>query len=177
MTPGLSRRRLLAGLAAGVAGGLGAGLPRTAYAHRAHVSLTRVLANPAVGTWEFVHSIHIHDAVTALAAWLPGEEPNPAGDRARARVALEVERRLRWTGPDGAALMPTMVGAELAGDDLIVYQEMPAPKVSGTYAVDCSLLHDVFADQTNVLQFGVVQPPQTARLDARRTRASFDWSP
>ena len=177
MTPSVPRRRVLTALAAG-AGALAVGsLSRPAWAHRAHVSLTRVLGNPRAGTWEFLHSIHIHDAITALGAWLPGEEPNPASERARARIALEVERRFAWTGPDGKPLAPTMVGAELAGDDLMVYQELPAPRAAGEYSVSCSLLHEMFADQQNVVQFAVVTPPVVARLDAKRSRASFSWTP
>ncbi|MFN7271090.1 MAG: DUF6702 family protein, partial [Gammaproteobacteria bacterium] len=66
MTPSVPRRRVLTALAAG-AGALAVGsLSRPAWAHRAHVSLTRVLGNPRAGTWEFLHSIHIHDAITAL---------------------------------------------------------------------------------------------------------------
>jgi hypothetical protein len=177
VTPDLPRRRLLAGLAAGAGVMSVAGASRTAWAHRAHVSLTRVRANPRAGTWEFLHSIHIHDAITALALWLPGEEPNPASDRARARVALEVERRFAWTGPGGEPLAPVMVGAELAGDDLVVYQELPAPAAAGEYGVTCGLLHEVFADQQNVVQFAVVTPPVVARLDAKRDRAAFRWTP
>jgi hypothetical protein len=170
----LQRRRLLGGLAAGAA--LSAvGAP--ALAHRAHVTLTRVLANARAGTWEFIHSVHIHDAITALSAWLPGEDPNPATDRARARLALEVERRMAWSGPDGTRLAPQMVGAELAGDDVAVYQEMPAPRAAGDYRLACTLLHDVFGDQRNTVQFSVVDPPIVARLDAKRTQASFRWTP
>ncbi|MFM7709159.1 MAG: DUF6702 family protein [Gammaproteobacteria bacterium] len=168
---------MVAALAAGAGVIAFGGASRPVEAHRAHVSLTRVLANPRTGTWEFQHSIHTHDTITALTAWLPGEEPNPASDRARARVALEVERRISWTGPDGRTLAPIMVGAELAGDDIVVYQELPAPRVSGAYSVTCELLHGIFADQRNVVQFGVVTPPVVARLDARRNRASFDWRP
>ena len=177
MTTVFPRRRVLAALAAGAGVMASGGFPRPAWAHRAHVTLTRVLANPRAGTWEFLHSVHIHDAITALAAWLPGEEPNPASDRARARVALEVERRFAWTGPDGKPLAPTMVGAELAGDDLVVYQELSAPALAGDYSVSCDLLHEVFADQQNVVQFAVVTPPAVARLDAKRGRAAFRWAP
>ncbi len=177
MTPRLPRRRVVAALAAGVGAMAIGGWSRRAWAHRSHVSLTRVLANPRAGTWEFLHSIHIHDAIVALPKWLPGEEPNPASDRARARIALEVERRFTWTGPDGGPLSPTMVGAELSGDDVVVYQELPAPRAGGDYTVACGLLHEVFADQQNVVQFGVVTPPVVARLDAKRSRASFRWAP
>lgn len=177
MTPVVPRRRVLAALAAGAGALAVGGASRPAWAHRAHVSLTRVLANPRAGTWELLHSIHIHDAITALALWLPGEEPNPASDRARARVALEVERRFAWTGPGGEPLAPVMVGAELAGDDLVVYQEWPAPRAAGEYSVSCSLLHEVFADQRNVVQFAVLSPPVVARLDAKRDRAAFRWTP
>jgi hypothetical protein len=170
------RRRLLRQLACGVAAlGLGAAM-RPAQAHRAHVSLTRVLANPRAGTWEIVHSVHTHDAITALAAWLPGEDPNPASDRARARIALEVERRVLWSAPDGKPLQPRMVGAELAGDDVVVYQELTAPSAEGEYAVACTLLQDIFADQQNVVQFAVIKPPVVARLSAALTRARFRYA-
>ncbi|MFM7625035.1 MAG: DUF6702 family protein, partial [Gammaproteobacteria bacterium] len=92
MRSAVPRRRVVAALAAGAGVIAFGGASRPVEAHRAHVSLTRVLANPRTGTWEFQHSIHTHDTITALTAWLPGEEPNPASDRARARVALEVER-------------------------------------------------------------------------------------
>ena len=177
MTPRLPRRRVVAALAAGVGAMAIGGWSRRAWAHRSHVSLTRVLANPRAGTWEFLHSIHIHDAIVALPKWLPGEEPNPASDRARARIALEVERRFTWTGPDGRPLVPTMVGAELSGDDVAVYQELPAPRAPGVYSVACDLLQEVFPDQQNVVQFAVVTPPVVARLDAKRRRATFDWAP
>ena len=177
MTARVPRRRLIAALAAGVGALALGGGSRPAWAHRAHVSLTRVLPNPRAGTWEFVHAIHIHDAITALPAWLPGEEPNPASDRARARIALEVERRFTWTGPDGKPLLPTMVGAELSGDDVAVYQELPAPRAPGVYSVSCDLLQEVFPDQQNVVQFAVVTPPVVARLDAKRRRATFSWAP
>jgi hypothetical protein len=35
----------------------------------------------------------------------------------------------------------------------------------------------MFADQQNVVQFAVVTPPVVARLDAKRSRASFSWTP
>lgn len=165
---------MLRGIAAAGLAVVGGALARPAEAHRSHVSLTRVLANAQAGTWEFSHALHLHDVIVALSAWLPGEDPNPASDRARARVALEVERKLRWTGPDGAALSPSMVGAELAGDELVVYQEIAAPTAAGAYSVECTLLQDIFADQANVVLFGVSQPSQTVRLGARSTRASFD---
>ena len=169
-----SRRDLLRGLTAAGLAVMGGSLSRPAEAHRSHVSLTRVLGNTQAGTWEFSHALHLHDVIVALSLWLPGEDPNPAGDRARGRVALEVERRMRWTGPDGAALPLAMVGAELAGDELVVYQEIAAPTARGTYKVECTLLQDIFADQTNVILFGVSQPSQTSRLSAQSTRASFD---
>lgn len=177
MTRSVSRRTVCATLAVGTVTAALALWPRGAAAHRAHVSLTRVLANPPAGTWEFVHSIHIHDAIRALAVWSPDEDPNPAAARARARIALEVERRIAWTMPDGRKLAPMMVGAELSGDDVLVYQESPAPAAAGEYTVECTLLHDVFADQRNMVQFGVIDPPVVARLDAKRRSASFRINP
>lgn len=169
-----SRREMLRRLAAAGVAVAGGALTEPAQAHRLHVSLTRVLANTQAGTWEFSHALHQHDVIAALSVWLPGEDPNPAADRARARVALEVERRVRWTGPDGSALALSMAGAELAGDEVVVYQEIAAPGAPGTYSVECTLLQEIFVDQANMVLFGVSQPSRTVRLSARSTRASFE---
>ena len=56
----VSRRALLA--AAGAAGLVVLGGARQALAHRAHVILTRLSRNPRTARWEFVHTLHQHDA-------------------------------------------------------------------------------------------------------------------
>lgn len=149
-------------------------LPRPGFAHRAHVTLSQLAANPTSGQWEFAHAIHYHDALRLLAlrGSKPGAQPgNPAGN---ALLALEVERGFRWYGPDGTVLRPATVGAELAGDNVVVYQEMPAPNQRGSFAVECTLMQDVFADQINNVSIEFSKPFALLRLSRQTSRAEFE---
>ncbi|NBP08296.1 MAG: hypothetical protein EBU76_07485, partial [Gammaproteobacteria bacterium] len=102
---------------------------RVAVAHRTHVSLTRVTPNPRSGRWEIIHAVHYHDALKLLAARGVSDDTQPASVAGRARVALEVERGFLWRAGDGSSLQLFTVGAELEGDNVLVYQELqPPPK-------------------------------------------------
>jgi len=86
---------VLTALAAG-AGALAVGsLSRPAWAHRAHVSLTRVLGNPRAGTWEFLHSIHIHDAITVDGMPTIDYSPDNAGNILISRLTERILAGLR----------------------------------------------------------------------------------
>lgn len=175
MTSDLSRRQWLQGGAAILAVAAFARAP-TALAHRAHVTLTQLAAHPTNGRWEFAHAIHHHDALQLLAlrgAKAAAQPGNPAGN---AVIALEVERGFRWFGADGSLLRPTTVGAELAGDNVVVYQEMPAPALPGRFVVEATLLHDVFADQRNNVSIEFSRPYTLLRLTRQAKRAEFEVS-
>jgi hypothetical protein len=174
---GLSRRRALAGLVL-LPAALGAvALSPIARAHRARVSLTRLLANPAADTWEFVTTLHLHDASVALRRLGAAVPSDPASPQGQARLALEVERTMLWYAPDAAALRPTVEGSEILGNDLVIYQSLPRPQASGEYAVESRLLHAVYPDMANSVQIDVVDPPRLERLTSARPRAVFEWSP
>jgi hypothetical protein len=149
--------------------------PRDALAHRAHVTLTQLSANPVNGNWEWVHAIHHHDALRVLALRGAPPDAKPGTPAGNARIALEIDNGFLWLAPDGAALRPATVGAELAGDNVLVYQEMSAPKLRGTFTVECSLLQEVFAEQANNVSIEFVKPYALLKLSRRARRASFDY--
>ena len=149
--------------------------PREALAHRAHVTLTQLSANPASGHWEWVHAIHHHDALRVLALRGAAKDAKPGNPAGNARIALEIENGFLWLSPDGTPLRPATVGAELAGDNVLVYQEMPAPKLRGTFTVECSLLQDVFAEQANNVSVEFDKPHSLLRLSRQVRRASFEY--
>ena len=172
-----TRRSLLAGLGSlSIVSVLGAG-NRAAWAHRARVSLTRVIPNRDAGTWEFITTLHLHDAEVAIAT-LTGDASaaatSPAG---QARLMLELERTLTWTAPDGQLLRLAAEGAEILGNDLALYQSLPAPRQAGGYSVEGRFLHAVYAGMVNTVQWDGMRPSRIERLTAMRPRASFDWSP
>lgn len=146
----------------------------SALAHRAHVTLTQLTAHPTTGQWELTHAIHYHDALRLLA--LRGAKPGvqPGSPTGNALIALEVERGFRWFDADGKALLPVTVGAELSGDNVIVYQEMPAPARPGRHAVEATLLQDVFAEQQNNISVEFRRPYTLLRLSRQTKRGEFE---
>lgn len=144
------------------------------HAHRAHVTLTSVTKNPATGNWEFVHAVHYHDALRLLAARGVPDAVQPSSIEGRARIALELERGFRWFAPNGQTLQPKTVGAELSGDNVVVYQELTVAAPVGRYTVESSFMHDVFAEQINNVVIEFEKPYPTLRLSRGKPRASFE---
>ena len=146
---------------------------RPAAAHRSHVTLSRLSANPRAGTWELAHAIHYHDAARVLALRAPGRGLDPASTEGRARLALEVESAFRVQDPSGSRLPWQMVGAELAGDGVAIYQEVPAPTARGRFVVESRLLHDIFPDQVNNVSVELARPGIALRLTVASPEGSF----
>ena len=167
----VQRRWVLSAVALGTIGGLA---PRVALAHRSHVTLTRLSANPRTLRWEWSHSIHFHDAAVALRRLAPGKGLQPVDAAGQARLMLEIEQRFLWTTPSGKRLQPQAVGAELQGDGLVLYQDCEAPGETGSYAVECRFLHDVFDSQTNTISIELVDPPMRRQLRAATPVSRFE---
>lgn len=172
-----SRRRALRGLAALPLASLCATLAPPALAHRSRVVLTRVVTGGGALRWEFITTMHRHDAALALSRLTGDATADPATAVGQAQLALELERTLSWSDPGGTALQPVVEGAELLGSDLVLYQSSPQPMASGDYTVESRFLHTVHPDLTHTVQFDVVDPPRIARLTAARPRATFRWTP
>lgn len=138
------------------------------------MTLTRVASNPRSGVWEIVHAVHYHDALRLLAARGVADDVQPASVAGRARLALEVERGFRWRAPDGSELRPVTIGAELDGDNVLVYQELQVPSgTAGRYQVEASLLQDVFPDQVNTISVEFERPFVVLRLSRGYSRGEF----
>ena len=176
---GLSRRqalrRLVSGVALPLAAGLAAGWPQQALAHRAHVLLSRLTHNSQAGTWELVHFLHYHDMLELLAVRSPQRRLEPSSVEGRARIALEVEQHVDLLAPDLGVLPLRTVGAEVEGDNLVVYRETAAPRAKGRYAVMSTLLLDLYPDQLHNVSVALNEPAQLLALDAGHQRAAFEW--
>lgn len=145
-----------------------------ALAHRSHVTLTRLALNARANTWEWTHQVHFHDAVVALGLLVPGRDLDPVSAEGRARLAFELERTLRFAGPDGKPLAPSMAGGELEGDNIVLYQEMPAPALHGKYTVTSSFLHQAFDDAVNNVSVEFGNQPQVLRLTPYFPSGTFE---
>ena len=168
------RRRFLSQLGAGslALGGSVFGGFRPLLAHRSHVTLTRLLLNAQSGRWELIHAIHYHDAATALRRLEPGAGLVPTTPDGQARLMFEIEQHIHWSGANGV-IQPVAVGAELAGDSVLLYQEC-LPALPGTpVQLESRFLHREFSDQVNHFNIEIKDPPRLLRLSAATPLAAF----
>lgn len=130
----------------------------TASAHRMPGSLSTIKKNPNTGSIEVIHRLHNHDAELGLITILNDRSISLEQLVGRARLALYVEERFLLAaiedGSIGAPLVLELIGAELDGEFILVYQE-----VKGVLPVEITvrndILRDVFPDQVNHVNIAV----------------------
>lgn len=138
----------------------------TADAHRAPGSLSTVEYNPRTGKTEIVHRLHSHDAELGVATALEMPELTVQSLEGRAWIALYVEERFGIESEQGPISL-SLVGAELAADYILVYQETTGP-LPGVIRVRDDILRDVFPEQinqVNIAEDGTVRSLVFARDD------------
>ncbi|WP_153205758.1 DUF6702 family protein [Niveispirillum sp. SYP-B3756] len=145
----MRRRSLLALMGGGLL--LAAALP--AQAHRAKSSLTLVRWNAAAKLLEVEHKLHAHDAEVALSQQAGIATPDLSRLEDQAKLALYVEARFSLTPLGGKPLSLKLLGAELEGDHIFVYQELALPAPPKALAVEDGILRDVFRTQLNQVNF------------------------
>jgi len=123
------------------------GIALSAAAHREPGSLTTIKWNASSGKMEFVHQLHSHDAELGVGQVLGIADLSALDLEGRAIIALYVEARFRIAvGEEDLQL--DLIGAELAGDYVLVYQEYSA-ELPAQIRVHDSILRDVYAAQIN----------------------------
>lgn len=116
-------------------------------AHRALSALTTIEWNAATQSTEIVHRLHTHDAELGVGEATGRPGLSVLDLEGRARIALYVEANFAIEA-DGRALALDLVGAEVAGDYLLVYQERPGP-LPARIRVRSDILRDAYPDQVN----------------------------
>jgi hypothetical protein len=119
----------------------------TSFAHRAPGSLTTIEWNQASGKTEIIHRLHSHDAELGVGSVLALTDLSVLDLEGRAYIALYVEERFRIASEDGD-LGLALVGAELAGDHVLVFQELSG-RLSGKIHVLDGILRDIYPTQIN----------------------------
>ena len=136
----INRRRSLVGV-------LLLGIALGAAAHREPGSLTTIKWNASSSKTEIVHRLHSHDAELGVGEVLGIADLSVLDLEGRAIIALYVEARFRIAAGE-ELIQLDLIGAELAGDYLLVYQEYAAELPAQIRAHD-SILRDVYAAQIN----------------------------
>ncbi|MEL7312560.1 MAG: DUF6702 family protein [Pseudomonadota bacterium] len=105
------------------------------------------------GELEITHRIHAHDAL----ALLPDSESLESVE-GRAHVALHVENRFGLrTGADQPPLALSILGVEVDGNDVYVYQVAPLSDVPVELLANNSMLDDTAAAPAHVVNVEIQQ--------------------
>lgn len=128
------------------------------FAHRAPGSVSTIEFNPRSGMTEIVHRLHLHDAELGVAAVLDDPSLSLSNLKSRALVALYASERFELKADD-KLLALDIVGAEISGDYLVVYQEREG-RLTGRIDIRDDILRDAFprqVNQVNIDSQGVVR--------------------
>ena len=123
-----------------------------AFAHRMPGSISTVKRSASGDVIEIIHRLHSHDAELGVAAVLGKGNISLENLVGRAQLALYVEERFRIAdfvdGRVGDRLALELIGAELDGEFVLVYQEF-AGDLPVRLAIRDDILRDVFPEQVN----------------------------
>ena len=140
------KRWRVAGLLAGLC------LSMSVWAHRMPLAMTTVAYNPVTDSVEIVHRLHRHDAEQAMLEVIAQPGVDLMEVAVQARLALYTEAHFQIAGVvDGKphrVLALDLVGAELDGDYVLIYQELPG-RLPSEIAVRDDILRDLFPEQVN----------------------------
>lgn len=123
-------------------------------AHQQKVTLSSVAHNARTGLLEVVHRVPLHDAEHALenrGVRAPDIINNLGNRRA---VARYVASRFA-VSHNGKPLAFTLLGSEIEGGRLVVYQEATSPGPGAQLSIRSQILTDVWARQENRVNLGV----------------------
>jgi hypothetical protein len=129
-----------------------------AHADRQPGSLSTIKTSPASGNIEIIHRLHNHDAELGVITVHGDRSQTLDKLEGRARLALYVEARFiiaeAIDDAIGAPLTLELIGAELDGEFILVYQEYSG-KLPSRIAVQDGILRDVFPEQINQVNISI----------------------
>ncbi len=150
-------------------------VPPAAWAHRSHVTLSRIAPSVDALRWEVEHHFHQHDADFVLQRLSGAKRRQLTSPEGRALIALHVEESFSLRSPAGPELALTTAGADFGSDSMVVYQECPAPQARGEFRVRSSLFHRFFDDQVNHVSVDLGAATELLTLSAATPESGFAW--
>ena len=119
----------------------------SAFAHREPGILTTIEWNNSIERTEIIHRIHTHDAELGVAMVDNLPLLSVGNTEGMARIALYVENHFSILSEEGS-LDIELVGAELIGDYIFVYQEWIDP-LSTNIFIKNEILREIYPLQIN----------------------------
>ncbi|MBT3428451.1 MAG: hypothetical protein HOL98_15985 [Gammaproteobacteria bacterium] len=141
-----------------------------ATAHRQHHMWTTIVQADTQDALEISHRIHAQDAIKILRN-MGVNEPELTSLQELAQLALYLESTFIITSPDGTPTQPKLIGSELEGNYVFVYQELTSGHHPGEYSYQSSGLMEVHSDQVNYIQIHHHNRVETLEFQATLTPA------
>ncbi len=140
----ITRRQLSCGLVAFCA------LPATpAFAHREKATISEVVWSEADGFLYATHKFHMHQTEVSLFKAGITHSAKFESLRARAELALYVEENFKLSTLGGDPIALEVLGAEIEGRDVYVYQQTALKAAPDGLIVSCNLMRSFIPDQIN----------------------------
>ena len=128
-------------------------LPLPALPHRLRYGLTSVVWNARTDVLEITHRLHVHDVLRALVEHYDLRNPDLTDVRTLAQATLYTSSRFALIGEGIGRL--TNVGAELAGEFVLIFQEAAVVSLPNRVRVRARMLMELFPDQRNQVNLHV----------------------
>lgn len=126
-------------------------LGAAASAHQQRLATAEVLFNARSGFIEVAHRYALHDAEHAVAE-IEGQRPDLLGDGdAQAAFAAYVSDRFSMRGPDGSLIALELLGVEIAGGHIWIYQQAPWSGDPKPIEMRNGALHEIWADHRSLV--------------------------
>lgn len=150
----------------------------SASAHQLQAAISSVTFITRNNTVEVIHRFYSHDAEHALSS-LAGHHVDILQDVEAQRVfGRYVSEHFQLSGEDETELPLSLVGVELEGDFIWVYQETPIPKQLNELTISDSVLLDVMPGQVNTVNVECAGELDTLvfseKLRTARVEINFD---
>ncbi|MEL7198794.1 MAG: DUF6702 family protein [Pseudomonadota bacterium] len=124
-----------------------------AEAHRQKVTISTLAHNPRTGMLEVIHRVPLHDAEHALKQ-RGDKTPDIINDLPSRRAFARYLASRFSIVMDESPLDLTLLGSEIEGGYLLVYQEAPSPGPGSQLWVNSQVLTEIWARQENRVNIG-----------------------
>ena len=121
-----------------------------AYAHREKNTVSEILWSPKDGFLYASHKFHLHQTEVSLFEAGITHSAKFESLRARAELALYVEKNFTLKSLNGTPLPLEVLGAEIEGRDVWVYQQARLKIPPRGLIVTCDLLRGIIPNQINL---------------------------
>ncbi len=146
-------------------------------AHQQKSGLTTVLFNPRTNNIEVMHRLYLHDAEHAVKHLFDKRADIIGNTDTQAKFAQYVAQRFSLFNELDQAFTLDLVGYEVDGQHVWIYQETAKPPHVGKISVRHDVLRDIWPEQNNLINFEGKGPVQSLEFADNVKLLSVEFTP